>query len=135
MVFQARDEVWDRLKETPLKNIYKSFRLAEEKAGTNWIESGESALSFYSDLATPEHACFALSSSHWKSLAHGLSVVNPYTEQGKVCLHVFKEDPELFAYQNKYLNPIELYFLLSSEEDERIQIALAQMLADYDLTL
>lgn len=127
VIFKDRQEVWSKLKVTPVKSFSKSiesYRMVED----NFIFSGETALAHYSDLAEPRIRYIAVTNKEFQKIQEGVPV-GDFGNPLFIC-EVFKERPSLFSKGNNFLNPIELYFLMRSNSDERIQIALDQMLSD-----
>lgn len=127
VIFRGRQEVWAKLKETPLKSFSKSIE-SYYMIDDDFIYSGETALAYCSDLAEPKIKHIAVTNQEFQKIQKGVPV-GDFGNPLYVC-DVLKESPSLFAKNNKFLNPVELYFLMRSNSDERVQIALDQMLSD-----
>mgnify|MGYP006908244421 FL=1 len=126
VMFQDKLEVWDLLKEMHVKRFFKKVK-GHSKDNRSFIISGESALAHYSDLVEPKVKHIGITTKEFKKLDN-LKQSLGHTHEKEFIFDILKEPPELFAIDKKYLNPIELYFLLRGETDERILISLEQML-------
>jgi hypothetical protein len=131
VTFKDRDDVWDQIKEENIKRIHKSVK-GYYMNNVNHIISGETALAHYSDLAKPKIKHMAITNKEFKALENDGQPVG-YFGESMYMLDILKEPASLFAVDKKYVNPIELYFLLRNESDERILLSIDQMLCRYNL--
>jgi len=129
--FKEQKEVWEILLTTnKTKQMSIHYSHYSPKDEQTYILAGESALAEYSDLASPNTLTIAVDSSTFRNM---LQKKIPLTHhETEIIIQVWKEDPKLFSI-NKKINPIELYFSLKDMQDERIQLALKQMLHIYDI--
>jgi len=97
------------------------------------IFCGESGLAKFSSLSSPDTTTIALTRSQYQKLIKENKQNKSPTEQ-PTQFEIRKEDPKLFAITG-CLNPIELFLELRHHPDERIQIALDEMLKMHDLTV
>lgn len=99
----------------------------------DYIIAGESALSHYSNLAEPKQATIAMTASDFRRVYQQEKSTIPYGDFGSPStVQVWKSDTRLFANDGA-MNPIELYFSLRTNEDERVQMSLDEMLQRYGL--
>ncbi len=121
LVKGSKYELWERAKglmRTPVKCL---AWLSEENSMTI---SGLSALAHFSMLNSPSIPVYAMSAEKWKqSLIQEL----PSVEKALVELEIWHYDPNLFAQKN-VVDPFSLYLSLRSNEDERIESALEEMM-------
>ncbi len=129
--FKDRAKVWEQLKDQKVKRFHKMVK-GYYMDNINHIVSGETALAHYSDLARPKMKYIALTNKELKAIEDNGTLVGDFGDP-LYMFDVFKEPASLFAVDNKYLNPIELYFLLRDENDERVQLSIEQMLSKYNL--
>ncbi len=129
--FKSKEEVWSKLKKSTIKAFSKTAECYYFVEG-DYIISGESALAHYSNLADSRIKFLAVTNKDFLQLA---SKGKPYGDFGRpsIICDIFKEPPSLFANEGKYINQVELYFLLKSHNDERVQIALEEMLSNIGL--
>ncbi|MFP5492752.1 MAG: hypothetical protein ACLGG0_14710 [Bacteriovoracia bacterium] len=137
--FHAKQTVWQKLKITTVAKFYKRLIAESGHQDENHILAGETALSFYSTLAPPDIYHIAMTSGGLEKFSFDKKSKKLGTfEQPKFIIDVLKEPPELFCEikrGNKCLNSIELYFALKNNSDERVQIALEEMLSLHGLEL
>lgn len=89
-----------------------------------WAE--ESALANYSLLAEPGEPVLAVGRHGWKPLAKRLQIL-PIPEEDSCRLQVWRYDPGLLA-RGAQVDPFSLYLSLRDEHDERVQLALEDMM-------
>ena len=128
--FCPKKDIWHYLVNNPIKTGSKVLEIHWSINNKNLIESGESALSKFSDLSQPSVRTVALTKKHFESIK--LKNKTQQSEDEIMHVEVRKEDPGLFSV-NGCLNPIELFFELRTHPDERVQISLSEMLNTYDL--
>lgn len=122
-------DIWQKLKELDKAPLFRSFET------THWLFekklscfAGETALAHYSMLADPPLTTIAMTGRHFREAYGPVSNKKPAVESEKpLMIQVWKENPVLFAF-DRYLNPVELYFSLERDPDERVQMSLNEML-------
>lgn len=129
--FKAKEEVWSRLQKASLKAFSKSVECYYLVEG-DYIFSGESALAHYSNLADPRIKYLAVTNNEFLQMESQGKSYSDFSRPLVIC-DIFKEPPGLFANKGEFINQVELYFLLKSHQDERIQIALEEMLSQIGL--
>jgi hypothetical protein len=97
--------------------------------------AGETALAHYSNLAAPRQTTIAMTAGEFRSVYQGkIQNTKPSVDFGKPGLvQIWKEDPHLFS-SDGVMNPIEVFFSMRTHLDDRIQIALDEMLNTFGLT-
>jgi hypothetical protein len=95
------------------------------------LRAGLAALSAYSMLAEPAEEIYAVSQSEWKDLVKKRNILvldHPDTQTMKV--EVWSYSPKLFAQQGLKgaVDPLSLYFTLKENHDERIEMALDELI-------
>ncbi|MCC6277418.1 MAG: hypothetical protein IT289_05840, partial [Oligoflexia bacterium] len=130
--FVPKVEAWKRLMSANLKKTHQIVpgNYALEKM--NLPFSGESALSKFSQLAEPRLPVFAVTNQQFLKIRATGKPIGDFGEP-RLLYDVRKEDPELFSIKDA-VNPIEIYMDLKNDPDERIQIALEEMLEMYGLS-
>jgi hypothetical protein len=132
--FKSRNEIWEEIKDYKVKPFFKMVEGYYLIDDLNYIFSGETALAYYTNLAESAVKHIALTRKEFESLEeHGRPVGD--FGQPLYIFEIFKESPKLFAMDDGYLNPIELYFMYRGDKDERIQIELEKMIKNIGFKL
>ncbi len=130
----APTEIWQKLKSVELAPFHRALEtnhIPQEKE--IYRLAGESALSEYSNLAAPKAITTAMTAQNFRQAYQSNSAPSSEGEtENSYVVQVWKEDPALFAVDSA-LNPVEVYFSLRNHSDERVQMALGEMLAKYHL--
>lgn len=97
--------------------------------------AGETALAHYSNLADPRQTTIAMTAGEFRNIYHGkVKGTTPRGDFDKLSVvQIWKEDPRLFSFDG-VMNPIEVFFSMRNHPDDRVQIALDEMLNIYGLT-
>ena len=99
----------------------------------DFVLSGESALAEYSDLASPTAKTIATTPEGFRKMRVDHTPVGDFGGPG-IFIQIWKENPKVFSF-NGILNPIELYFSMKNNLDERVQSSLEYMLSKYGFSL
>lgn len=116
---------WESLKKvmrSPVKHRYsiESFRVDYKK----FTKAGLSALEKLTDITAPINPIIAMTIKEWSKLYdEGVAIV----KHGDVDVEVWAYDPELFSHDG-LVNKYSLYLSLMNNPDERIEMALDQLL-------
>jgi len=90
------------------------------------IEAGETALADRSILVPPKETVYAVGRRSWKKLAERVEQI-PVEDVGTCRIQSWRYDPALFV-KNGQVDPFSLYLSLQDEKDERLEMALAEMM-------
>ncbi len=132
--FGDSKNIWRTLASTqisPFMRVLHGHYLPLDKR--NYVLAGESALAKLSSLNEPKTMTIATTPSIYREMRSN-SIAHDDISGPGVYIQVWKEDPRLFSLVSK-INPIELYLSMRGDPDERIQIALQEMLSKYRLPL
>lgn len=95
--------------------------------------AGETALAQYSNLAAGTTETIAMGVKEFRESYEKKKTEIPLGEMSPPrIIQIWKEPPHLFAIQG-VMNPIEVFFAMRSHHDERVQMALDEMLKPYGL--
>lgn len=129
-------KIWEKALTTSFAPFFREVQ-------TNYIPNargaysiaGETALAHYSNLASPKQTTIAMTAGEFRSVYQGkLKDTKPYGDFDKPSVvQIWKEDPHLFSFDG-VMNPIEVFFSMRNHPDDRVQIALDEMLNAYGLT-
>lgn len=128
------DALWTTLLGIDLSPLFREVLTNYiPKDRRTYIVAGEFALSHYSNLAEPKQTTIAMTANDFRRVYQQEKSTIPYGDFGSPStVQVWKSDPRLFAIDGA-MNPIELYFSLRTNTDERVQMSLDGMLQRYGL--
>lgn len=129
-----RKEIWDLITEQNLlvNPVLKTVFIDKKPVGLFLLHSNTSALHEYTDINQSKQEYFAIEKSDFYSLQKRNELVNLNDQEGKYALEVWKYNPitllDNCLNDKKVVDPISLYLSLKDNQDERIEIALDQIL-------
>ena len=132
---ESAKDIWERIQTTSIDPL---FRIVKTNYAPQDIKkyclAGGSALAHYSNLATPKEITIAMTANVFRTQYQNSFKKNNLQGdfENTVSLQTWKEDPFLFSIDG-VINPIELYFSIRHNPDERIQMSLDEMLAKFQL--
>ncbi len=125
-----RKKLWNdalSMMVNPVNNLVFTDELPQIKT---LYKSNESALPAYTHLAESRQFYYAVPKIQYYQLQKEGKLKNINKEEGKYALEVWKYLPRVLT-QNDCVDPLSLYLSLRNNEDERIQMALEQILKTY----
>lgn len=132
--FLPKQQLWNAVGKLAIGKLFRVIEVENVPImKSDYVLAGETALAHFSNLAEPKKKTIAVSSEVFKNLKEDGRLQGIAIGDGML-IEVWKEDPKLFAIQNN-LNPIEIYFSLKHEVDDRVQIALQEMLREYSIEM
>jgi hypothetical protein len=126
----TKKEVWEKSIEFLRNPIIQRLYLDRSVMVPNGIFAGRSALARYSSLAEPVTPVWAVSRGTARELRLKYRT-DEFTVKDLDCneIEVWSYDPKIFA-TNGVVDKLSLYLSLKEMQDERIQIALVQMMRE-----
>jgi DNA-binding transcriptional ArsR family regulator len=118
-------ETWKRalpLMGSPVRRRLRFMR--DELPASGLLLAGEWALAEDSHLAAPEEPCFAVASRDWEL---GRASEIPTQDAGTCLVELWRYAPEPLAQRGR-VDSLSLYLSLREHPDERVQIALEELL-------
>lgn len=126
--------IWEkivRVKFAPFFREIETNHLPKDRK--TYVIAGESALAKLSNLGESKRATIAMTTKEFRAIYQNpKKTLVPSDFGGPSVVQVWKETPDLFSIDG-ILNPIELYFSMRDNPDDRIQLALDELLADHGL--
>lgn len=125
-----RKSLWEKAQVILRDPVRKRIWTESTREIPDMMLAGLSALSFYSSLAEPLQATVALSPKGWKRYEKEVTELAPLymgPAPGVTEIQVWSYDPRLFASQHA-VDPFSLYLSLRNDPDERVEMALQQMM-------
>jgi hypothetical protein len=126
--FCTKNELWQQAKSkmrSPVKQ-HIWIKKAPQSMKPN-ILSGLSALSHYSLLNPPSLPTYAIHKTMWTSWKNKGVEESPYLQEALFELQIWHYNPSLFSDKN-IVDPFSLYLSLENTNDERVEIALDEMM-------
>lgn len=121
--------LWESTRPHMRTPVKKRLWTIQPRGGWAGVPAGLTALSSYTMLATPERPVYAMSSKEWALLGQtGYTDEYEIPEVAEKCLlELWSYPPHIFA-GNDRVDPFSLYLSLQYDADERVQLALTQMM-------
>lgn len=117
----------DLMRDPVMKRIWTKLPMTEWQ----WIPAGLTALASYSLLAPPSQPVYAMSSAEWREWKKMHSDVAEFAiseqDEHSCELELWSYSPKLFAVNGK-VDQFSLYLSLKSQEDERVNSSLTDMM-------
>ena len=125
-----KKELWGKalpFMKTPVKKkVYINDILPDELI----FKTNINALAYYTDLNDDDYLYYAINHTNFKNL-HKEGKIKMYSEyDGNYIIETWKYAPGILA-NNKYADPLSLYLTFKDTQDERIEMALEQIIKDY----
>ena len=112
--------------------VLKKVYVDEKPTGLIMLYSNASALPEYSDMNPSRQEYFAIDKNIFYKLQKHKLLVNHNEYEGLYCLEVWKYNPEILTKQlpgnTQVVDPLSLYLSLKDIRDERIEMALKQII-------
>lgn len=130
----ARTELWHEIEKRNLfvNPVFKRVYIDEIPNNVNLLKSYTSALPEYSDVNPDNQQYFSIEKDLFYQLEKEKAFININPHEGKYCLEVWKYNPmklvENRVNNNQVVDPLSLYISLKGSVDERIEMALEQLL-------
>lgn len=101
-----------------------------------FLYSNTSALPEYSEMNQGNQQFFAIDKNAFYLLDKNNELINPNDHEGQYCLEVWKYNPQKIVHELPFdmlpvVDPLSLYLTIRDTKDERIEMALDQIIQDY----
>jgi DNA-binding transcriptional ArsR family regulator len=128
---EDRRAAWQDLNPRLRNPVSHTVRIVEhELHRLDALPAGISALSSRSMMNGPTYPEYAISRDVWKAMEKtGIEKI-PVEEPGICLLQIWCYDPKILEVEG-FVDPFSLYLGLQDENDERVEMALAEMMAQY----
>ena len=132
-----RHELWQEAEQRNLlvTPVLKRVYIDEKPEDLLMLRSNESALPEYSDMNASRQEFYAIDKNVFYGLQKKHALINANEKEGRYCLEVWKYHPETLAgeVRNKaaVVDPLSLYLSLKDSHDERIEMALEQIIEHF----
>lgn len=129
---ENRRAIWEDVIPRLRNPVSKIVRIFENKLPReNVVAAGITALALRTMLNEPAHPEYAISRDAWKALEKtGIDII-PVEEPGTCLLQVWCYDPKILEVDDGGVDPFSLFLSLQDEHDERTEMALDKLMAQY----
>ena len=122
----SRKDLWEQAKELLISSVKKKLWIGSP-LDFDKVVAGLSALDHYSMIAGPSLPVYAVGRREWKHRLAKQVQILPYPDQAILQLEIWEYDPKVFSSEG-YTDPFSLYLSLRESQDERVQMALEEMM-------
>jgi len=130
-----RRELWDEAlhRNLLITPVLKKVYVDEKPIGIPMLHSNTSALPEYTDMNPDRQEYFALEKKLFYELQKNNALINTNEKEGKYCLEIWKYNPGIIKdiNKNEVVDPLSLYLSLKDSKDERIEMALEQIINQF----
>jgi hypothetical protein len=130
---KPKTELWYQLQRAPTARLFRSVVKPLAPVPRERVWAADSALAELTNLAHANPRTFAIYARKDETF-HRENKPLPDGWGHEVVVQAWKEDPKLFAVEG-CINPLEIYFSLRTHPDERVQIALQELMQRYGLKM
>jgi hypothetical protein len=125
--------LWEKIKNENLfvTPVIKTVFVDEIPRGLTLLKSNTNALSTFSDLNPSNQVFYAIEKDDFYRLKKNNDLVNPNPIEGEYALEIWKYKPVNFVSDMTVVDPLSLFLSMQNNNDERIELALDQMLKRY----
>lgn len=132
-----RHELWNNAMQRNLlvTPIIKQVYVDELPLANNLLLSNASALPEYTDMNDVRQQYYAIEKNVFYALQKKKELINANKHEGEYCLEVWKYNPTLLSELEQpdapVVDPLSLYLSLKDSHNERIEMALEQIIEKY----
>ncbi|MEN8203092.1 MAG: hypothetical protein ABFS28_10895 [Bacteroidota bacterium] len=132
-----KKELWKKVLASGLVRNPVRSRVFVDKEPTDiqLLKCNISALSEYSDLSPGNLGYYAIDNNDFRSLEKRNALENVNKDEGRFCLEVWRYSPRRIwgdlSRNHSSVDPLSLYITLQDNTDERVEMALEQLIREY----
>ena len=129
-----RKELWRRAEEQNLLTspVLKTVYVDDLPSNVSMLRTNASALPEYTSLNPSKQDYYAIEKSNFYFLQKNNGLVNANDREGKYAIEVWKYNPSILADEitnhQSVVDPLSLYLSLKDNQDERVEMALEQII-------
>lgn len=126
--------LWHKAEPYLVNPIQRKVFVDELPRNTKLPKSNTFALPAYSNMSESQQEYYAIESKWFNVLEKTQRLKNANFYEGPICLEIWKYDPTVLKSNSEFnynVDPLSLYLTLKDEPDERIAMALDQVLEEY----
>lgn len=125
--------LWEKVKNENLfvNPVLKTVFVDEKPKGLILLKSNTSALPTFTNLNPSNQQYYAIEKDEFYALQKNNELVNANPMEGKYALEIWKYKPLNIVAELTVVDPLSLYLSMLGNSDERIEMALDQILKKY----
>lgn len=131
-ISKTSNEIWNTVKNTLKNPVIREICLNHVPENILLPEAGLSALSHYTMISIPKNTTYAVWKDEWNKICKDSSIsklIEPEQTESNIKLQIWSYPPTLKVKRN-IVDKHSLFLSLRNSEDERIEQALEDMLAE-----
>ena len=134
---KEKRELWEEVLERNLVRdpVNKRIFVDEIPHGISMFQTNLPALSVYTDINPGPRRYFAIDNNDLNTLKGSNALVNPNDQEGEICLEIWRYNPRRIwgdlLSMKEAVDPLSLYLSLRESKDERIEMALDQVIGEF----
>ena len=131
---KSTKELWDQASDLMINPVKELYYFENIPKNGNFLMSNVTALAEYTDMNPTEQIYYAIDYRSFKILINEKNIKGLNRYEGRYCLEIWKYNPELIIKKNtnkKSVDPLSLYLSIQNYNDERIELALNQLINKY----
>lgn len=125
-----KKELWEKSEPLMSNPVKRSFYYSGWADDNNLFRSNDNALAHYTNLNEGIVEHYAARPGYLKFL-EGANLKRTAKLEGNICVEEWKYDPDPLS-KNGFVDPLSLYLCFRDNEDERIEIALEQIINEIE---
>ncbi len=122
-------------KDLLVSPVFKTVYFDDKPEGVSLLSANMSALSEYTDMSPGRQQFFAIEKTVYYSLNKRNALLNVNEHEGRYALEVWKYNPQTLVGEihvdKPAVDPLSLCLSLKEVKDERVELALEQIIARY----
>lgn len=132
-----RNELWTDLEKRELlvNPVLKRVFVDEKPKDILMLYCYASALSEYTDMNPERQEYLAIEKKVFYKLQKTNTLINPNEHEGRYCLEIWKYSPKILVGElpndTPVVDPLSLYLSYKNSHDERVEMALEQIIEKY----
>lgn len=130
-------ELWEKVIASGLVRnpVRKNVFVDKAPADMQLLKCNVSALAEYSDLSAGNLEYFAIDNTNFRNLEEINALENVNMDEGRICLEVWRYNPRRIwgdlSSNHSSVDPLSLYISLMDSTDERVEMALEQLIQEF----
>lgn len=127
------NELWEEAKPYLINPVLKTV-FVDELPKLTLLHSNVMALTEYTNMAPGSQKYYAIEKTIFYALQKNNELINPNEYDGKYCLEVWRYNPNKLTKnvtEESNVDPLSLFLSLKDRQDERIEMALDQIIEKF----
>jgi hypothetical protein len=128
----TRKELWNRTKQYMKSPIKKHIWINSLNLKLHHVQAGLTALAKYTLISEPSQMTFAVNAEEWRVLKNQIKLIEvPSIEKEAYHIEIWNYSPKKLT-KNNIADPYSLYLSLQDYDDDRVKLALEEMMENIE---